>query len=210
MPHVYHQGVDSVTGFVLAGGKSSRMGQDKAFLQFRGRTLLVHALEMVSAVTGDARILGSAQKFAGFATVVEDIYPEQGPLAGIHAAVAATRSELNLIVAVDMPFLEPDFLSYLVAQARASTAIVVVPETGGGLQPLCAVYRRDFAEAAERALRAGKNKIDRLFAEVPTLTIQQGEWERNGFPEEMFRNLNTQNEWQEASQKFSADSAKHL
>ena len=130
------------------------------------------------------------------------MYPGRGPLAGIQAALAATRTELNLITAVDMPFLQLDFLNYLIAQARASQAAVVVPRAGGGLQPLCAVYRKDFAEVAERSLRAGKNKIDRLFAEVQTLVIEQEELERNGFTEEMFRNLNTEQDWQEAKQKL--------
>ena len=115
-----------------------------------------------------------------------------------------TRTELNLIVAVDMPFLQPDCLTIWSLRRVAATAMVVVPEAGGGLQPLCAVYRRDFAEVAERSLRAGKNKIDRLFAEVQTRVIEQEELERNGFAEEMFRNLNTEQDWQEAKLKLSA------
>lgn len=171
-------------------------------MQWGERTLLAHALQLVNAATGSAWIAGSAEKFAAFGPVVEDIYSGQGPLAGIHAALAGTRTELNLMVAVDMPFLEPNFLNYLVAQARGSTAMVVVPEAGGFLQPLCAVYRRNFAEVAERSLRAGKNKVDRLFAEVSTQVIPQEELERNGFPEEMFRNLNTKKDWQEASARL--------
>lgn len=201
---VYYHGVDSVTAYVLAGGKSSRMGQDKAFMQLGGRMLLTHALELAQAATGSAQIVGSAEKFAAFGPVVEDIYPGQGPLSGIHAALAGTRTELNLIMAVDMPFLQPELLIYLVAQARLSTAMVTVPEAGGGLQPLCAVYRRHFAEVAERSLRAGENKIDRLFAEVETRVIEQEELKRNGFTEEMFRNLNTEQDWQEAKLKLSA------
>jgi len=180
------------------------MGQDKAFMQLGGRTLLAHALELTNSAIGGAWIVGSAQKFAAFGPVVEDIYPGQGPLAGIHGALADTRTDLNLTVAVDMPFLEPDFLKYLVAQARAGTAVVVVPEAGGGLQPLCAVYRREFAAVAERSLRAGKNKVDRLFAEVRTRVIKQEELERIGFGEDIFRNLNTEQDWQEARLKLSA------
>ena len=201
---MYYHGVDSVTGFVLAGGKSSRMGQDKAFLQLRGRTLLAHALERAQAATGNAWIVGSAEKFAAFGPVVEDMYPGRGPLAGIQAALAGTRTDLNLITAVDMPFLQLDLLNYLITRARASKAEVVVPRAGGGLQPLCAVYWKDFAEVAQRSLRAGRNKVDSLFAEVQTLIIEQQELERNGFGEEMFRNLNTEQDWQEAKQKLSA------
>jgi molybdenum cofactor guanylyltransferase len=201
---VYYHGVDCVTGFVLAGGESSRMGQDKAFMLLAGRTLLAHALERAQAATGNAWIVGSREKFAAFGPVVEDVYPGRGPLAGIQAALAAARTDLNLITAVDMPFLQLDFLNDLIARARASQAMVVVPRAGGRFQPLCAVYRKDFAEVAQQSLCAGKNKIDSLFAEVQTLTVEQADLERNGFTEEMFRNLNTEHDWQEATQKLSA------
>ena len=201
---MYHRGVDSVSGFVLAGGQSYRMGRDKAFMQLGGRTLLAHALQLAMAATGSVQIVGSAEKFVAFAPVVEDVYQGQGPLAGIHAALAGTRTELNLIIAVDMPFLQPELLSYLVAQARRTTAMVVVPAAGERLQPLCAIYRQAFAEVAERSLRAGENKIDRLFSEVETRVIEHEELEGNGFTEEMFRNLNTEQDWQKAKLKLSA------
>jgi molybdopterin-guanine dinucleotide biosynthesis protein A len=178
------------------------MGQDKAFLQLGGRTLLAHALERAQAATGNAWIVGSTEKFAAFGPVVEDVYPGRGPLAGIHAALSGTRTQLNLITAVDMPFLQIDFLKYLIIQASACHAAVVVPRAGGGLQPLCAVYRKDFAQVAQRSLTAGKNKIDTLFSDVPTLVIEQAELERSGFMQDMFRNLNTEQDWQEAQQKL--------
>jgi molybdenum cofactor guanylyltransferase len=199
-----------VTAFVLAGGKSSRMGpnKDKAFLKTGGRTLLEHALDLARAATGNGPennwIVGSAEKFAGFGPVVEDIYPGQGPLAGIHAALTASATDLNLVIAVDMPFLQPELLSYLITHARGSTATVVFPKTTRGLQPLAAVYRRDFAAVAERSLRAGQNKIALLFPEVQTKAIEPKELEENGFTEELFRNLNTEQEWLQAQQKLIA------
>jgi molybdopterin-guanine dinucleotide biosynthesis protein A len=205
--NVYHHVVEPVTAFILAGGKSSRMGQDKAFLRLGDRTLLAHALQLARAVSGNAWIVGSTKKFAHFGPVAEDVYPERGPLAGIHAALTRTSTDLNLIIAVDLPFLQPGLLNYLISQARETAAGVVVPRAGGGLQPLCALYRRNFAEVAERLLRAGKNKIAPLFAEVTTRIIEREELERNGFPEDMFRNLNTEKDWEEAKQMFSGELA---
>lgn len=173
-----------------------------------GRTLLAHALDLARDATGSAWIVGSGGKFAGFGPVVEDTYSGRGPLAGIQAALAASRTDLNLILAADMPFLQPDFLTYLLVQARASKAVVVVPEAGGGLQPLCATYRKGFAELAQRSLVAGQNKIDRLFAEVETRTIGPVELQRSGFKEGMFRNLNTEKDWEEARLKLSAGDEK--
>lgn len=177
------------------------MGQDKASIEVGGRTLLTGALELLMITTGSAWIVGSGEKFAGFGPVVEDVYPGQGPLGGIHAALTGTRTQLNLIIAVDMPFLKTNLLNYLIARARESQAMVTVPEPGR-LQPLCAVYRREFAAVAERSLRAGKNQVDRLFSEVETQLVAQEELERNGFTAEMFRNLNTKQDWQEAKQKL--------
>ena len=102
-----------VTAFVLAGGKSSRMGSDKAFLRLGDETLLSQALKLTSAVVSEVCIVGDAKKFAAFGRVVEDVYRERGPLGGIHAALSGSTTELNLMLAVDLPFVTPAFLQYL-------------------------------------------------------------------------------------------------
>jgi molybdopterin-guanine dinucleotide biosynthesis protein A len=200
---VYDQRVNQriefgVTAFVLAGGKSSRMGSDKAFLRFGDGTLLSCALKSAAAITGAVRIVGDAKKFAAFGHVVEDVYRDRGPLGGIHAALSSTATELNLMLGVDLPFVVPEFLEYLVLQALESRATVTVPRVGGGLQPLCAVYRREFAEVAEQSLREGKNKIDALFARVRTRVIEEDELVRAGFSVDIFQNLNTPEELEKA------------
>src|SRR5208282_814253 len=134
-----------VAAFVLAGGKSTRMGSDKAFVLLDGRTLLDCALELARSVTREVCIAGNAAKFAAFAPVVEDVFRECGPLGGIHAALRASSAELNLMLAVDVPFVSRAFLRYLIERARSSSAVVTVARTGEGWQPLCAVYRREFA-----------------------------------------------------------------
>jgi len=183
------------TAFILAGGKSTRMGVDKAFLDFDGRTLLARALELARSVTPDARIVGRQEKFARFAPVVEDVFPGCGPLGGIHAALRISAAELNLMLAVDMPFLLPAFLRYLISQAHGEPeAVVVAPRCDGRWQPLCAIYRREFSEAAEKALRSGQNKIDLLFDLVKIRSIEEDELEQAGFSPAIFGNLNTPEE----------------
>jgi molybdopterin-guanine dinucleotide biosynthesis protein A len=187
-----------VTGFILAGGKSLRMGRDKAFLQYRGRTLLARALDLAHSVAAEVRIVGSKEKFAAFAPVVEDVFPDCGPLGGIHAALLASATELNVILAVDTPRMSATFLQYLISQARkAPEASVVVPSLDGAWQPLCAIYRPEFAAVAENALRAGRNKIDSLFGAVRTRVIELEELELAKFPIGIFCNLNTPEEWAE-------------
>jgi molybdopterin-guanine dinucleotide biosynthesis protein A len=197
---VYDLGMENgpardLTAFVLAGGKSTRMGTDKAFVYYGGRTLLTRALDLARLAASDVRIVGSKEKFAAFAPVVEDVIHDCGPLGGIHAALRASRTELNLVLAVDVPFVSWAFLQYLIKQARgAPEAAVVVPRGDEGWQPLCAVYRREFAGVAELALRTGQNKITRLFDEVRTRVIDREELEDAGFSPAIFRNLNTPEE----------------
>jgi molybdopterin-guanine dinucleotide biosynthesis protein A len=188
-----------VTAFVLAGGKSTRMGADKAFLQWGDETLLDHALKLAGTVASVVRIVGDAKKLGGLAfVVVEDVYRERGPLGGIHAALSSTATELNLMLAVDLPLMQPEFLAYLVTQASESHAVVTVPNVGGGFQPLCAVYGRQFADTAGQSLRAGKNKIDPLFAKVSTRVIEEKELVCAGFSAGIFRNVNTPDDLEQA------------
>jgi molybdopterin-guanine dinucleotide biosynthesis protein A len=202
---VYHRPMEGPlnvsAAFILAGGKSSRMGADKAFLEFQGRTLLARALHLARSVTSEVSIVGSKEKFAPFAPVVEDVFQNCGPLGGIHAALQSSPAELNLMLAVDLPFLSEALLQYLIAEARhVPDAAVIIPRAGGRWQPLCAGYRRQFAAVAENALRAGRNKIDPLFAVVSTRALEEDELQRAGFSQELFRNLNTPAELQAARQ----------
>jgi molybdopterin-guanine dinucleotide biosynthesis protein A len=187
--------VDDVTIWILAGGKSTRMGTDKAFVRLGGRTLLARMLDLAQSISPQVRIVGSSEKFAPFGSVVEDVFRDCGPLGGIHAALRASRTEFNLIIAVDMPFVTRTFLEYLIEQARlAPEAEAVIPRCDAGWQPLCAIYRRGFGFVAENALRAGRNKIDLLFDLARVRSIEQDESERAGFSSDMFRNLNTPEE----------------
>lgn len=190
---MYHRGMPSsdVAAFILAGGKSARMGRDKAFVVFEGRTLLERMLEVAHSLGPEVHIVGNSEKYSAFAPVVEDVFPGCGPLGGIHAALRVSRCELNVILAVDVPFASPALLDYLVSHAKNSVALVTVPRAGKGFQPLCAVYRRGFADAAEQALRAGRYKIDALFDAVQTQIISEKELRSAGFSAESFRNLNT-------------------
>jgi molybdenum cofactor guanylyltransferase len=192
-----------IAAFILAGGRSSRMGSDKAFLELAGKPLIARAVELARKVADDVSIVGEQKKLAEYAPLITDIYSTRGPLAGIHAALSNSNSDWNLILAVDLPFLNAAFLKYLLTQAQSSAAIVTVPSTNNYFQPLCAVYRRRFAAAAESALAKGKNKIDALFAGIALRTISEEEMQANQFSAAMFRNLNTPEEWEQAKLEFA-------
>jgi molybdopterin-guanine dinucleotide biosynthesis protein A len=191
-----------MTGFVLAGGQSTRMGSDKAFLRLGDETLLARAMNLAGAVCSSVRIVGNADKFGGHGNVVEDVFPGRGPLGGIHAALNSSHTDLNLMLAVDLPFVDPRFLEYLVTRACASDAIVLVPRTGNRWQPLCAIYRRPFAAVAEAALTQGNNRIDALFGAIKLGILDENEIARAGFSCTMFRNLNTPEDWDWAQHRL--------
>ena len=213
-------------GFLLTGGKSSRMGADKVFLDFGGQTLLDRALSVMGAVCDRVAIAGDPAKFANCVTskresvkresvkresvkresvkcesVVADIFLGCGPLAGIHAALMHSSAELNLMLAVDMPFVSAELLAFLFAAAENTNAIITVPRTSKGFQPLCAVYRRDFCPVAEQALRAGKYKIDAAFSGVAIRIVEEAEQAAAGFSERSFFNVNTPQDRQEAGNR---------
>jgi molybdopterin-guanine dinucleotide biosynthesis protein A len=193
---VYHRRVAGVTAFVLAGGKSTRMGQDKAFLELRGQSLLARAMEQARVVTEEVLIVGGREKFSPFGQVVEDIYRERGPLGAIHAALTASATEWNCFLAVDMPFMEAAFLQWLIGEARKNEKMVTVPRAAGRLQPLSGVYRKSFGEIARRSLEEGENKIDRLFTGVRAQVIEEAQLIGAGFSSDMFHNVNTREEWE--------------
>jgi len=189
----------AVSAFILAGGKSIRMGSDKAFAPLHGRTLLARILDVARSLTPNVYIVGEPGKYAPFAAVVEDVYTNCGPLGGIHAALHSSATDLNVVLAVDVPFVSLALLRFMVSRAKKSArSLVTVARANGGLQPLCAVYRREFAEVSEKALRSGRYKIDALFGESKTQVVSQEELEVAGFSPAIFRNLNTPDELAEA------------
>jgi molybdenum cofactor guanylyltransferase len=191
-----------LSGFVLAGGKSSRMGQDKAAVTLNGLTLLQHALAGLREVCGDVAILGRHELYGALAPVYEDIFPGCGPLGGIHAALSSSKTQFNLIIAVDTPFLAPKFLSYLAEKAIDAGAVVTTPEIDDYTQPLCTVYSLDFRSIAEQALRLGNYKIVPLFPKGRTLVIKETELRRFAFTADMFENLNTPGDLARARRRF--------
>jgi molybdopterin-guanine dinucleotide biosynthesis protein A len=183
---------EDVAAFVLAGGKSTRMGTDKAFVTFEGQTLLERMLVLARSITNNVRIVGDATRYSRFAPAVQDVHPGCGPLGGIHAALESSDNNLNLILAVDIPFVPQALALYLIREARDSpAALVTVVRTQERWQPLCAVYRKGFLIGARKALLEGHYKIGDLFDHARTRVITDDDLEIVGFSPEAFRNLNT-------------------
>jgi molybdenum cofactor guanylyltransferase len=192
-----------VTGFVLAGGKSSRMGANKALLRLNSATLLERTVGIVAQVCERVVIGGQRELYGTFGECVEDVYPNCGPLAGIHAALMNSQTPHSLISAVDTPFLSTEFLDYLIDRALKSSAIVTAPRIAGKVQPLCAVFSRDFLPLAEAALKSGRYKVEASFPPEQTLILSEADLAGFEIGAEMFENLNTPEDFERARKRSS-------
>ena len=148
-----------MNGFVLAGGRSKRMGTDKALLHYGGRPLIEHAVDLLRAAGVDPHIVGARPDLDAYAPVIEDLRPGCGPLGGIEVALASSNSDANLFLPVDLPLLPPVFLRYLLERASITGASATIPTLGGRHEPLCAVYRRDLLAGIRRSLESGNYKV---------------------------------------------------
>jgi molybdopterin-guanine dinucleotide biosynthesis protein A len=137
-------------GAILAGGESRRMGRDKLFLSYGGKTALQRISLALQPLVDRLRVVGRSPS-AELPEAQADLYPGLGPLAGIHAALATAAAERVLVVACDLPLVTAFFLRGLVA-ALTRDYDAVVPCPGGEPLPVCAVYRASCAEEAARRL----------------------------------------------------------
>jgi molybdopterin-guanine dinucleotide biosynthesis protein A len=151
----------SAEGFVLAGGRSTRMGRDKALLSLAGRSLLDLALDKLRALplAGAPRIAAARSDLSAHAAVIDDLHPGCGPLSGIEAALAASAQSLNVFLPVDLPLLPPQFLLWMLERTAVTGALVTVPRFNGRPQPLCAVYHRDLLGPITASLFTGEHKV---------------------------------------------------
>jgi molybdopterin-guanine dinucleotide biosynthesis protein A len=195
--------IPQTTAFILAGGKSSRMGADKAFLQLGAKSLLERAVSTAKQVCETVVLIGDRKRLDPYGPVVEDVFPGHGPLAGIHAGLKSNySSEFNLVLSVDIPGVTAEFLDYILKTAQGDGAQITVPRAGDHVHTLCAVYRREFADIAEQALRESRNKIEPLFRQVITRTISEDEMKAVGFLPDIFDNVNTPEDWRKMRQRL--------
>lgn len=147
----------NATGFVLAGGRSSRMGRDKALLDFAGRPLIVHMLSILRDAGLPASIAGASADLAAFAPIVPDIEPGLGPLGGICSALAAASARYAVFISVDMPFLPPALLGYLLHHVRATSSAITIASVGGNSQTFPAVIDRAALPILQAELAASRH-----------------------------------------------------
>jgi molybdopterin-guanine dinucleotide biosynthesis protein A len=192
-----------VEGFILAGGKSSRMGKNKAFLSFGAETFLEHAVRVLSPICdGRVKIVlnpNQSESDFHFLNCVRDIFVERGALGGIHAAVANSKSEWTAVLACDLPLVTSETISGLykfALEASNDIAAIVPRQADGRFQPLCAFYRTNLClPQLEKLLQTETSSSVKDFLElIPTIYVEENQM--SGDKESVFFNVNTPAEYE--------------
>ena len=192
-----------MTGIILAGGKNSRMGINKAFLEIDGTRLIDNILAVYQKIFSEIIIVtNDPLSYIEFtdAEIVTDIYKGKGPLGGIYTGLFYSKNDYTFISACDMPYLNKDFISYLTTHTGKYD--IIVPEFSDGFQPLHAIYSQNCLSHIKKLLIADKLKITGFYKEVRQLSIPEEKiipFNKDG---RLFLNVNTPDDL-EKEQKVS-------
>ena len=188
-----------MTGIVLAGGENRRMGADKAFLSVAGMPMIEHVLRALrKSVERIIIVTNSPEAYASYdALVITDACDKRGPLTGIYSGLLHSRDEYNVVVACDMPFLNSRLLSYMTGLAGEYD--VVLPKIGDFIEPLHAVYRRGLVQVIEDHIKRDQRKIREILTGLRVRHVTEKEIDRFDPLRRSFINLNTPEEYEEAT-----------
>jgi FdhD protein len=189
--------IEGVTGVILAGGSSSRMGRNKALLEVDGTPIITRIYRTLAGLFHDVIVVTNSPLDYDFLPCrkVPDIYPGCGSIAGLHSALVHSRSAYAFVTACDMPFLDPDLISYL-CDARQDECDAVVPFSDGGQEPLHALYSAACRDIFENAIRQGERKILDVLGRMNVRQVSCDELRSAGVKESSFVNVNTPEEYE--------------
>jgi molybdopterin-guanine dinucleotide biosynthesis protein A len=188
--------VPKVSAAILAGGQSSRMGQDKALLPLGGRSVIERVIECVQPLSDDVTLITNKPERLRHLgkRMIGDVYPGKGSLGGIYTAVHAARNPHCLVVACDMPLLNVDLLRHLTELAPGYD--VVIPRIEGFPETMHAVYGKACLEPIKRRLLAGQLKIIGFFSDVRVWYVEREDVVRFDPALRSFQNINTPDDWE--------------
>jgi molybdenum cofactor guanylyltransferase len=184
----------NVTGVILAGGKSRRMGEDKRFLMVGEATLLTRTVSVLATLFPEVLIIiaqDSAPLTVSGCTVHRDLIADCGSLGGLYTGLAKATRERIFVVACDMPFLNPDMIRWFVD--RDPAADIVMARLPSGLQPLHALYGKRALPVLERMATSHELKIQQIALEpsLHTTFVSPSEWGERDALGQSFQNVNT-------------------
>lgn len=185
---------------ILSGGKSSRMGTNKALLKINEKTNIERIADKLKILFDDIILVTNEPeqyKFLGL-KMVEDQYPGMGPLAGVHAGLEVSDFEVNFVVACDMPFISVELANALVNNCSHYDA--VVPVINGKQHPLFSVFKKETANKIEQSIAGGRLRMKHLLDDLNVLYLTETELRAlcQLDLERIFFNMNHPNEYEEA------------
>jgi molybdopterin-guanine dinucleotide biosynthesis protein A len=201
-----------ITGVVLAGGFSSRMGSNKSLLEIDGYTMIERTHDLLKKIFGEVITSTNEPELFEFlnSTKVKDIYPHLGPLAGIHSALSTVKANKIFLISCDMPFIQPSIINYLLK--IETEEMIVLPKAKDRIQYFCGIYDKQILSVVESILKAVSeakcrneevknsalsmwNFIERMGAEIVDV-----EYERFYF-NDLFFNINTPEDFEYAKSR---------
>lgn len=177
------------SGIILAGGFSSRMGQNKAEMDFHGQSLLECQIDKLRRIGLEDIVVAGILSSKANVRSVPDLYPRRGPLAGLHAGLLAVRGTEALVLAVDTPLVPEALLSMLLSRHRGGITVV---SCNGEIEPLIGVYDKTLAADCESLLQGENRSLRQLFRQTAVTTLDY-----NGDPD-LLMNCNTEAEYRKA------------
>jgi len=196
---------------VQAGGESRRMGQDKALMPFLGRPLIQRVVDRLSPIADEVIVTTNTPDEYRFLDLplFPDLKPGCGALGGLYTALSSATCEIVAVVACDMPFASPKLIQAASRLLVEEGADVVIPDSGGGLEPMHAVYRRETCiPAIESAIEADRWKLISWFPDVEVRILQPDEVKSHDPSGLAFWNLNTPEEFAEAEGRAQQENGK--
>jgi molybdopterin-guanine dinucleotide biosynthesis protein A len=189
--------------FVTAGGRSSRMGKDKAWLEIGGRSMIEHVIGELLSVTPLVSVIANTQEYNRLRLpVLSDVNPGIGPLEAIRTALTNSRANWIVLVACDLPFVTAELLKTLL-DCTAGHQAVVPMSAEEIVEPLCAVYSTEALEPVTALIASGERKVSRLFDRVRTRMVPFDELRRLPGSERFFVNVNTLEDYARAIELVS-------
>ncbi|WP_066072869.1 molybdenum cofactor guanylyltransferase [Neobacillus soli] len=192
---------------ILSGGKSSRMGTNKALLKINEKTNIERIADTLKGYFSDILLVTNNPEVYEFLELemVSDHYPGMGPLAGVHAGLAASECEVNFIVACDMPFISGELAGALVNSCREYDA--VIPVIAGKQQPLFAVFKKKVAGEVAKNIEAGRLRMKHLLEHLNVLYLTERDLQEYSSIdlERVFFNMNHPNEYEDAKKWAGTD-----
>ncbi len=195
--------IRNMSAAILAGGRSRRMGRNKALLPYRGRPLIAHVFETLDSLFEDVFLVTNDPGPFDFLPCprIPDRVPGKGPIAGIDAALSYSRTPFVLVVGCDTPFLSPRLLELLAEKTKGSD--LVIPHGPNGPEPLCAVYGKGCLPLVEESLRRGDLRITDLGKRLRAREIPMEEVAAVDPGFRSFRNINTPQEYRALTDAYS-------